>query len=455
VNLSRQRSSECPRLRTCESHDDAEGRPQAEVRKDGRFARSEKARRVLFVDMSGRQGGAERSLQLLVRELAVRNIRGGIVCPAGAVSSAEFAKHRVFERFETCSFEPIRRPGVLRGVAIGFRLISAMFSVLKAIVMVRPHIVHANTTSAMLVAVLPIWLTRRLSIWHVRDMVPLGWIGKVCHFCASAVVVVSDAVKKNLVEQGIPCEKIHVVYNGVGSSFGDVPSRNRSRCELRAKFGFPTNSFIFVNVGQFAPWKRQDVFLEAAAQVAHECDRARFLVFGGEPAAGRPGCRKMLDVLARHLSLSDRVIIQGWQNNVGLTLAGCDALVHTAEMEPFGRVVIEAMQVGLPVIAVRAGGPAEIVRDGMSGLLAEPGNTSELASLMIRVLHDEHLARRLMEGGRKTVETLFSAERTARSIESVYDRVVAAKAEKRAYGRQSRVVPRCDWQLSHGRVISR
>ena len=291
----------------------------------------------------------------------------------------------------------------------------------------RPQIVHANKTSAMLVAMIPARLTGRAMVWHVRDVTPLGWVGKICGRAASAAVAVSEAVREHLVAQGIAAEKTCVIHNGTEASFGEGISKGKARRDLRSRLGFPPDSFVYLNIGQFVAWKRQDVFLETAAEVAGQCERARFLIVGGEPCGNGSGCRRKLEELAQKMGLSQRTAIWGWQEDIASVLAAADVLVHTASAEPFGRVIIEAMQMGLPVVAIRAGGPAEIIQQGQSGLLADSGDLSGLVSLMLRVERKKSLAGQLAEGGRKRVRDHFTAERTAQMTRALYQRILTAR----------------------------
>lgn len=389
--------------------------------------------KILFVDTSGREGGAERSLTLLIEAMVKDGVRVTLVTPRKALS----CEGRIFKQIQivrTCRFLPRRRPSVSQALDLACRWVGSMLVILWAIIMTRPRLVHANTTNAMLVALIPARLTKRPLVWHVRDLANLGWIGRLCGRQASTVVAVSKSIRQHLVNQGIPQDKVHVVYNGVDPSFGQVDSRCEARRTLREKFGFPHDAFVCLNLGQFVPWKRQDVFLQVAADVSRQCDRARFLVIGGEPWGECRLMRLELDGLARQLGVADRVVVSDWQEEIQSILAAVDVMVHTAEAEPFGRVIIEAMQAGVPVVAVRAGGPMEIVQEEQSGLLVDAGDIKGLSSQILRVLRDELLAKRLAEGGQQRVREAFTAEETARSIGSLYrqlllrDRTIRTKA---------------------------
>ena len=110
----------------------------------------------------------------------------------------------------------------------------------------------------------------------------------------------------------------------------------------------------------------------------------------------------------------------GFRSDVSALMAACDIIVLPAPAEPFGLVLIEAMALGKPVIAAAAGGPLEIVADGETGLLFEPGNAESLSSAIRRLLADPDLRRRMGIAGRKRYAQKFTARRMAENMQKVY-----------------------------------
>ncbi len=110
----------------------------------------------------------------------------------------------------------------------------------------------------------------------------------------------------------------------------------------------------------------------------------------------------------------------GFRSDVSALMAACDLFVLPAPAEPFGLVVIEAMALGKPVIAAGAGGPLEIVANGETGLLFEPGNSESLAAAMKQLLADADLRKRMGEAGRKRYEEMFTAQEMAGKMLAAY-----------------------------------
>ena len=115
-------------------------------------------------------------------------------------------------------------------------------------------------------------------------------------------------------------------------------------------------------------------------------------------------------------------------------MSACDIFVLPAPAEPFGLVLIEAMALGKPVIAAAAGGPLEIVADGETGLLFEPGNAASLAQAIKRLLADPELRQRMGKAGRKRYEEHFTARRMAEKMQEAYTRSVHKNLNQRGNG---------------------
>ena len=122
---------------------------------------------------------------------------------------------------------------------------------------------------------------------------------------------------------------------------------------------------LFGVFGRLQRWKGQDVFVEAAAEVARRHPQARFAIVGGSVFGLEPEFLEGLKRRVAELNLVDRLVFTGFRKDVAALMAACDVVCHTSRVpEPFGLVVIEAMMLGRPVIATRGGGPSEIIDSG-------------------------------------------------------------------------------------------
>ena len=177
-------------------------------------------------------------------------------------------------------------------------------------------------------------------------------------------------------------------------------------------------------VGRIAPWKGQDVFLRAFAGAFPDGEERGLIL--GAPLFGEEEYERSLRALVEQLGLHDRVDLRGFTDDVAAELAEVDALVHASVIpEPFGRVIVEGMAAGLPVVAAAGGGPDEIVTEGVDGLLYPPGDVDELAARLRRVATDAGLAERLGRAGVERARA-FSPELAAAQTSAFYRRVLEA-----------------------------
>jgi glycosyltransferase involved in cell wall biosynthesis len=255
--------------------------------------------------------------------------------------------------------------------------------------------------------------------WVVRRLAPL----------ASRYIANSEKTGRDLLALGIPAPQISVIYPpvdladfapGRGDASAPTPSRDA--------FGVKPEAPCFGIVGQLQEWKGQKVFLRAARRVLETRPDARAWVIGAAPAA-RAAYAEELRALARSLGIADRVVFTGFVSDVPGHIRLLDVVVHASTYpEPFGRVIVEAMMVGRPVVASDAGGPREIIEPGRTGLLVPPGDDAAMGAAILRLIDDPRLRADLADAARGEALRRFSAERHAREVEEVYARVLADDA---------------------------
>jgi glycosyltransferase involved in cell wall biosynthesis len=184
------------------------------------------------------------------------------------------------------------------------------------------------------------------------------------------------------------------------------------------------NEFLRIGmVGRLAPWKGQHVFLDGFRQAfGHGLESA---VIVGAPLFGEDWYEADLRRRARVLGLDGRVVFTGFREDIGTALGEIDILVHASVTpEPFGQVIVEGMSAGLPVVATDAGGPAEIIEDGVDGLLYPPGDADALARRLRGLADDPALRARVGAAARESSKR-FTAKAAADRVTWVYERVLA------------------------------
>jgi len=364
--------------------------------------------KILHVSHEGRLAGAERSLLLLLRHLRGR-VESVVTCPAGS-DLADICR----EQGVACESLPV----VSRGHALSlWKCLRATRSLRRIVRRVNPDIIHANNIHAMAIASLSRGLCGSRLIWHVRDVPKPGFVTRWCAKRADRLIAVSNAVKGRLMELNVNEQKIDMVYNGVDMPTVNMPSIESDDGPNRG------DSFTFACVGQIVRWKNQEDFLKAAEIVHRQFPEAKFLLVGSDVFKRRDSYQARLRDMIESRRISYVQCI-GWQKDMEPIWRRTDCLVHTANMEPFGRVVIEAMAHGRPVVAYACGGPAEIVDDGRFGLLVPFGDVDALAAAMLRIAREGGLAEAMGQAASQRVRECFGADKTAEGVMTVYQKLL-------------------------------
>lgn len=285
-------------------------------------------------------------------------------------------------------------------------------------------LIHANSIRAGMMAGLFRWYHRLPVVWHVRDMPPQGFIGelikKLAGSTSQAIIGISESVIQGIDHPSV-AERCHLVHNGVElKSFSKI-RKQLIKERIRAELQTPQEAQVLTIIGQIAPWKRQEDAIEAFASLVRE-ERDAVLWIVGE-AKFRQENEQYLGRLhekVRLMGLEDKVKFTGFREDVLEICCAADLLLLCSDHEPFGRVIIEAMSQGTPVIGTRGGGVPEIIEHGMSGFMYEIGNTEELTHYIRQVLDDQVVWSSLSYNGQERAKDMFSIKQTSHKVELIY-----------------------------------
>lgn len=242
-------------------------------------------------------------------------------------------------------------------------------------------------------------------------------------------VYVSTAIEEHYrAEVGVPAYKGQVIYDSLDiAAFGGGEGGG---ARVRDELGLDAEDQLITNVGRLVPWKGQDIFCQAMARVAASNPRVKALIVGAHPPnrAGEEYFRSLQGIVEQ-LGLRGRVIFSGFRRDVPDILAASDIVVHSASMpEPFGRIIVEAMAAGRPVVATAAGGVLEILEHQKTGLLVPLESAERMADAIETLLRDPEHAARMGDAAQQDVATRFAPERFSRAIQQVYERALASRA---------------------------
>ncbi len=245
------------------------------------------------------------------------------------------------------------------------------------------------------------------------------WVDRLLYRLTDRILVPSHASKQLVMEmEGIPARYLDVTYNGV-----DI-SRFRPGAEaaaVRQELGIAPEDVVIGTVGRLSADKGgQDDLLWAVSELRKSHPQARLLIIGDGPL------RPDLEKYATQLGMLDTgaALFTGTRNDVDRLLGAMDVFVLPSHKEALPIAVLEAMAMCLPVIATRVGGVPEVVQDGTTGLLVEPGDRPALRDALARLVSDPALARCLGACGQARVHAHFTVDKMVRHVEQLYEKLM-------------------------------
>ncbi len=222
-------------------------------------------------------------------------------------------------------------------------------------------------------------------------------------------VAISEKIKCHWVEKGLNPKKIDVIYNVCQSSDDDALPDS----DIPSMSEYDGYKIIFV--GRLIECKGIPFLVKGFGQILNNNINAKlFLVGDGEE-------ENKLNEYISELNLKQHVVFLGYKTNPKAFIRKADLLVLPSSEEGFGRVLLEAMDDGTPVIGTRIGGIPEIIEHGINGLLVDHGDIDALKKSIIEILEDKLLRKKLIQGGYETINTKFRVETYKEKLENVYD----------------------------------
>ncbi len=352
--------------------------------------------------------GAVNHCFLLSRELARRGNRVTLVCDP----ESWIAKQMADEPVEVVASDLHRWPtDELRRIAEEVRR--------RQIDVVHTHLSRANFFGVLLR-----WFCRTPSVATAHS----------CHFQPhwmfnDHVIACSEATRRyhriynRVRDRRIETIRTFIDYRRMAAVSADA------RARVRASLGVDESCRLIGIVGNVIPRKGARYLVDALPKILATVPEAA-LVLVGQP--GPVDYVESLRSSAERSALASRLIMTGHRDDIDQIMAALDVCVMPSLDEPLGMVALEAMAVGLPVVASDVGGIPECVTDGVTGTLVRPADSRALADAVVGLLGDTARCRRYGVAARQRVQNEFSAESQTPRIESLFARVIARDGRKRA-----------------------
>lgn len=343
---------------------------------------------VLHIESGRHLYGGARQVLYLLEGLKAEGVRNVLVCPAGSEIAAAASPH-------------VDR---LYAVRMGGDLDLGMVSRLKRLMQEEtPDLVHVHSRRgadvfgglAAKLSGIPAVLSRRVDNPESRFVV------RHKYRLYEKVITISEGIRRVLLDEGLALEKVVCVRSAVDAE----PYRERCRRSwFEAEFDLAPGAVTIGVVAQLIERKGHRFLLNALPGILAVHPEVRVLLFGRGPQ--EEGLRSAV----RRLGLANKVGFEGFRLDLERVLPCLDMLVHPATMEGLGVSLLQASAAGVPIVAARAGGIPEAVRDGENGILVPPEDSRALAQAVLHLLDHPDEARAMGGRGRALIEREFSID---------------------------------------------
>jgi len=383
-------------------------------------------RNILYLNPSSQLGGAEKSLLDLVRNLDRERYHPIVSCPAKGKFVDELGKIGV--QVEIVPYHPriskLSRDNGANPTALPLSVCWLTPTILRLKNLIEDKGIHLIVTNGIKCHFIGAFLSLVSDIpliWHVRDFVETPWLRWMLRamgqLLPEKIVTNSNAVGRIFSGN----ERRETVYNGVDLACFN-PKINGFTLRTELKIGNDTT--LIGTMGHLAPLKGFEELIAAVGWVVTQGFDVRLAVAGEAIYSSSRRYKKKLISLVDSLGLRDTVFFLGFKEDIPELLAAFDIFVLPSRSEGFGRVNLEAMAMGKPVISTKVGGIPEVVLDGITGILVPPGNSRDLGHAIMRLLNDTQLKKSFGREGRRRVERHFTLQAHVQRIGEIYGEIL-------------------------------
>ncbi|MFQ5706408.1 MAG: glycosyltransferase family 4 protein [bacterium] len=382
-------------------------------------------KKILLIVTRLDKGGSAESTLYLARRLKER---GHLV---HLISGRTQEPETDLEAFAQQTGVPIVFLPCLRRNLNPFRDFLAFLKLLGLMKRIRPQIVHTHSSKAGILGRLAGWLLRVPVIVHTpHGHVFYGYFNRIktklfvlaerwaARF-TDRIVALTERGKQEHMALGIAsADKFQVIPCGISLQrfLASASTNGRIRMEL----GISDREFVIGWAGRLVPVKGCEIFLRAGQHVLRKFPEARLLIVGDGVL------RKSLEALCVELGMADATLFAGMRTDMPEVLRAVDLFVHTSYNEGLGRVILEAMACGAPVIATAVGGVPDLIQPGRTGFLVPPGDVSELAEKIGACIRQKDRRTSIVVAARKQLPS-FDVENMVSQVEALYREIWDSK----------------------------
>ena len=288
----------------------------------------------------------------------------------------------------------------------------------------RPALVYlANGLTACLDGVLAAAVCGLPTICHEKGFRRVGPVERLLSRWVDTCICMTDEVADHYRAARVRARRFVTIYDGIDCAAFPAGGGDA----IRREFDIPADAPLVGIVGHIQDWKGQLLVADAVARARTRFPALRCLIVGGVHRLGT-GYGEMLRRRVAEPDLAGQVILTGARRDIAACLDAMDVVIHASvRREPFGRVLIEAMALGRPLVAPREGGPRVIVADGETGLLVPPRDPAALAEAIVALLADPARRAAMGRAARARVEAVFDIRHHVHAVEALLDDILGAR----------------------------
>lgn len=363
--------------------------------------------RVLHVESGMHLYGGAKQVVFITQGLSKKGVENLLVCPEGSgIAGAAKGHAEVIE----CKMR-------------GDLDIPFVFKLMGIIKDKKPDIVHLHSRRgadilggiAAKLSGVPCILSRRVDNPENRVAVALKYR------LFDRIITISQGIKEVLVSEGVEPSKIRCVRSAVDTGSYE---REYDKGAFRREFGFEEDSFVIGVIAQLIERKGHRFLLNIAPKLLKRHPNLKILFFGKGPL------RDELEKQIEKRGLLESVYLAGFRDDMSEIIGCLDMVVHPALMEGLGVSLLQASSAGVPIVAFRAGGIPEAVREGVNGFLVEPKDEEALFLKIDALLEDKALRAKISENARKFAKEEFGIDAMVEGNLAVYREILTQEGKR-------------------------
>lgn len=368
------------------------------------------SKHILFIHSSSELYGSDRSLLYLIKELDKEKYRITVLLPCDGPLIAELQKVEGAD-VEIYEVAVLRRKNLSVGgmFRYGWDFVSSYRYIKRMIKERHIDIVYTNVAVVFPGAIAATFSRNCKSVWHIREIIKSKTertvVSAIVNQFADVIIANSRATGEAICKSP---DKLRVVYNAVSNKDTAVTHADKK-------------DVVVGMAGRINRWKGQKLFVDMAGMVHVARPAVRFVI-AGSAYTGEEYLEEDLKQYITEKGLADVVHLLGQVNDMDSFYQSLDIFVlPSIQPEPFGLVVIEAMEKKIPVIATNHGGPVEIIDDGVDGYLVPFDTADVMAERCIQMCDDWELRKRIGDQAQEKKRNMFSLEKTVHGIDEILE----------------------------------